>query len=161
MATNLSNLCRESARVLLSSSMMRLGACKLPYWSWSGCPWLWWRPDSAASWDGSKVPWWGGMPWGGAHFWERVLRGLGDGEGEVEESNPPGGTQIITFLGGKGGECFPPGIQGNFIGWQESAEEKHTPGQKKGEVNISSRLSQLYLETTFNICTGSKCCTQN
>lgn len=79
------------------------------------------------------------MPWGGAHFWERVLRGLGDGEGEV--SSPPGGTQIITFLGGKGGECFPPGIKGNFIGWQESAEKKNTPGQEKGEVNISTKLS--------------------
>lgn len=144
MATNLSNLCRESARVLLSSSMMRLGACKLPYWSWKGCPWLWWRLDRPASWEGSKMPWWVGMPWGGAHFWERVLRGLCDGEGEVEESSPPGGTQIITFLGGKGGECFPPGIQGNFIGWQESAKakkkKKHTPGQKKGEVNISTKL---------------------
>lgn len=64
-----------------------------------------------------------GMPWGGADFCGRVLRGLGDGEGEdKEESSPPGGTQIITFLGGRGGECFPPGIQGNFIGWQESRE---------------------------------------
>lgn len=26
----------------------------------------------------------------------------------------------MTFLGGRGGECLPPGIQGNFIGWQES-----------------------------------------
>lgn len=124
IATNLSNLCMESARVLLSSSMMRLGACKLPYWSWSGWPWLWWRLDRAASWEGSKVPWWRVMPWGGPHFWERMLRGLGDGEGELEESSPPWGTQIITFLGGRGGECFPPGIQGNFIGWQESREKQ-------------------------------------
>lgn len=131
MATNLSNLCMESARVLLSSSMMRLGACKLPYWSWSGCPWLWWKLDRPASWEGNKVPW-----CGGAHFWERALRGLGDGEGEVEVSSPPGGTQIITFLGGKGGECFPPGIQGNFIGWQESREIRYNRTDKGGSEHF-------------------------
>lgn len=132
MVTHLSNLCMESARVLLSSSMMRLGACKLPYCSWRGWPWLWWRP---ASWEGSKLPWWRDMPWLGAHFWGRVLRGFGDGEGE-EESSPPGGTQIITFLGGRGGECFPPGIQGNFIGWHESRHMKKSSltGQEKKRI---------------------------
>lgn len=63
-------------------------------------------------------PWWFDIPCGTPHFCGRALRGLG--EGDVEESSPPGGTQIMTFLGGRGGECLPPGIQGSFIGWQES-----------------------------------------
>lgn len=59
------------------------------------------------------------MTWEGAHFWERALRvALG------VESRSPGGTQIITFLGGSGGECFPPGMHGNFTGWQESGDEE-------------------------------------
>lgn len=64
------------------------------------------------------------MTWEGVHFWERVPRGFGDGEEDVG-SRHPGGTQIITFFGGRGGECFPPGIQGNFIGWQESREKRN------------------------------------
>lgn len=125
---DLSNRCMDSASVLLSSSMMRLGACRLPYWSWNGWPWLWWRPEKAASWEGSRPPWCSGAPWRGPHFWERAQRGTGDGDGEPEESSPPGGTQIITFLGGRGGECFPPGMQGNFMGWQES-RQKNREGQ--------------------------------
>lgn len=109
----------ESASVLLSSSMIRLDACKLPYCSWNGWPWLWWRLDRPASWDGSRVPWWSDMTWEGAHFWESAEDGaLG------VESSTPGGTQIITFLGGSGGECFPPGIHGNFTGWQESGDRR-------------------------------------
>lgn len=62
-----------------------------------------------------------------------MLSGLGDGEGEMEESRPPGGTQIITFFGGSGGECFPPGMQGNFSGWNESGDKinlRHCEGDK-------------------------------
>lgn len=113
----------ESASVLLSSSMMRLDACRLPYCSWNGWPWLWWRPDRPASWDGSRVPWWSDMTWDGAHFWERAE----DGAPGVESSTP-GGTQIITFFGGSGGECFPPGIHGNFTGWQESGDRRRRRG---------------------------------
>lgn len=159
MAANLSNLCMESARVLLSSSMMRLGACKLPYWSWSGWPWLWWRLDRAASWEGSKVPWWMGIPWGGPHFWGRAQRGFGDGEGEP--SCPPGGTQIITFLGGRGGECFPPGMQGNFIGWQESRKKKkkrcieHLPWVKLLNRIHNTLLVQTDKQSSWTIRHGS------
>lgn len=70
------------------------------------------------------------------HFWGRPLKGLGDGDGELEESSPPGGTHIITFLGGRGGECFPPGIQGNFIGWQESKG-----GEKRKKKSKSNYIS--------------------
>lgn len=122
-ATNLSSLCMESASVLLSSSMIRLDACKLPYCSWNGWPWLWWRLDRPASCDGSRVPWWSDMTWDGAHFWEKALRGVEDGAVGVE-SRTPGGTQIITFLGGSGGECLLPGIHGNFTGWQESGDRR-------------------------------------
>lgn len=126
--TNLSNRWMDSARVLLSSSMMRLGAWRPPYWSWKGWPWFWWSWESPINWEGSSDPWWGGKPCGGAHFGGSELRGMGDGDGE--ESSPPGGTQIITFLGGKGGECFAPGMQGNFIGWQESWAE----GKEKEKI---------------------------
>lgn len=70
------------------------------------------------------MPWCRDMTWEGVHFWERALRGFGDGEAD-DGSSPPGGTQIMTFFGGRGGECFAPGIQGSFIGWQESREEKN------------------------------------
>lgn len=63
------------------------------------------------------------MTWEGAHFWERALRAAEDGALGAE-SRSPGGTQIITFLGGSGGECFPPGIHGNFTGWQESGDKE-------------------------------------
>lgn len=137
MSTDLSSLCMESASVLLSSSMIRLDACKLPYCSWNGWPWLWWRPDRPASCDGSRVPWWRDMMWEGAHFWERALRGVEDGAVGAE-SRTPGGTQIITFLGGSGGECFPPGIHGNFTGWQESGDRR-----RRGSWNFTLSYGQF------------------
>lgn len=63
------------------------------------------------------------MTWEGAHFWGRALRAVEDGAWGVE-SRSPGGTQIMTFLGGSGGECFPPGRHGNFTGWQDSGGEE-------------------------------------
>lgn len=76
------------------------------------------------------------MTWEGVHFWERALRGFGDGEADVD-SRPPGGTHIITFFGGRGGECFPPGIQGNFIGWQESREREREREKKKNQIKYN------------------------
>lgn len=67
------------------------------------------------------------MTWEGAHFWGRALRAAEDGALGVE-SRSPGGTQIMTFLGGSGGECFPPGRHGNFTGWQDSGDEEQEAG---------------------------------
>lgn len=106
--THFSSLCRLKASVLLSSSMMRLGAwpCMEPYcrwiwWPWlCACPWLWCFPLPWSPWwrlardvrcEGSRGPWWGGWPWrwpwGGGNFgWEKVLREEGE---EQELSIPP------------------------------------------------------------------------
>lgn len=77
------------------------------------------------------------MTWEGAHFWERALRGVEDGAVDVE-SRTPGGMQIITFFGGSGGECFPPGIHGNFIGWQESGDRR-----RRGSYYLTFSYGQL------------------
>lgn len=92
--THLSSRCMVSASVLLSSSMTRLGGCtgrgSVLYWSTveDGAPW----------WGGSRPPWC--VPGGCAeeHFW---------GKAGSRGSKPPGGAQITTFLGGRGGENLP------------------------------------------------------
>lgn len=75
------------------------------------------------------------MTWDGTHFWERAE----DGAPGVESSTP-GGTQIITFFGGSGGECFPPGIHGNFTGWQESGDRRRRRGLCFSTVVDSSNM---------------------
>lgn len=78
------------ARVLLSSSMMRLGGCR-----WTGSvPYCRECPPRGA-WP----------PSGAWHFWKA------SGEGSML----PAGTEIMSFFGGRGGDSFTD-IHGNLTG---------------------------------------------
>ncbi|KAG7275148.1 LOW QUALITY PROTEIN: hypothetical protein CRUP_015802 [Coryphaenoides rupestris] len=65
-------------------------------------------------------------------------------EEERESMEPPGGMQIITFLGGSGGESLPPGIQGSRTSWQESRRKKGLGGRAGGCLWYSGGLAGVF-----------------
>ncbi|CAG5863071.1 unnamed protein product [Menidia menidia] len=104
---HLSNLCMVRARVLLSSSMMRLGGCRgtgsVPY--------------------ASECPPMGVWPGGAGHFWKVTAEG----------SMLPAGTEIRSFFGGRGGDSFTD-MQGSFTGAPSAGEGGEGDSEGRGGV---------------------------